>query len=61
MEKKIVVANIDAKMFGAVKGRKCVVLKGEFYNGEGHYTLKDVETGEKFNSPDIFWEEIIKN
>ncbi|QST02168.1 hypothetical protein IMZ31_22205 (plasmid) [Pontibacillus sp. ALD_SL1] len=54
---KTVVARKEAKIFGALKDRKCEVLKEDFYNGEGHYVLKDVKTGEVFESPDVFWGE----
>lgn len=53
--KKIVVGNTDNSIFDVKKGRKCIVLKSFWYNGEGWYVLKDIHTEEKFESPDVFW------
>lgn len=53
--KKIVIGQTDNSIFDVKKGRRCVVLKSFWYNGEGWYALKDINTNEKFESPDIFW------
>ena len=56
MAKKIVVGTKNNSVFDVVKGRKCVVLKSFWYNSEGWYLLEDIETKERFESPDVFWE-----
>ena len=40
-----------------IKGKVCQVVKEFWYNGEGHYRLKD-EHGKTFDSPDVFWSEL---
>lgn len=57
MARKIVVGIKNSSVFSVKEGRECEVLKEEFYNGEGHYYLEDIHTGERFQSPDIFWKE----
>jgi hypothetical protein len=51
-----VVGKTNNSLFDVFKGRKCIVLKSFWYNGEGWYTLRDVETKETFESPDVFWQ-----
>lgn len=48
----------DASMWEAVKGRTAKVLKSYWDNGEGWYKLEDLNTGEVFESPDVFWREV---
>ncbi|PLS19301.1 hypothetical protein CVD28_02490 [Bacillus sp. M6-12] len=44
-----------SELWNVTEGQKCEVLKSFFDNGEGWYKLKDIKTGEEFESPDIFW------
>lgn len=53
--KKNVIGKTDNSLFNVFKGRECVVLKSFWYNGEFWYALEDVETKERFESPDVFW------
>jgi hypothetical protein len=53
--KKIVIGQTNNSIFDVEKGRECIVLKSFWYNGEGWYVLKDINTNEKFESPDVFW------
>ena len=50
--------NTNNSYFGVTTERVCEIIKEYFYNGETHYTLKDAVTGEKFDSPTVFWKEI---
>lgn len=54
--KKVVVGTTDNVLFGVSKGKECIVIKSFWDNGEGWYKLKDIQTGEVFESPDIFWD-----
>jgi hypothetical protein len=53
--KKIVIGQTNNSIFDVEKGRECIVLKSFWYNGESWYVLKDINTNEKFESPDVFW------
>ncbi len=53
--KTIVVGNTDNTIFNVNKDKKCIVLKSFWYNGEGWYLLQDINTEERFESPDVFW------
>lgn len=56
MSKKQYVWGADnSKMWDVYVGRYCEVLKCFFYNGETWYKLKDMDTGEIFESPTVFW------
>ena len=57
---KIVVGVDDNSLFNVSKGKKCKIIKSFWENGEGWYKLKDIQNGEIFESPDIFWELEIK-
>ena len=52
-------SNTENEIFGATKGRVCEVLRNYWANGEGHYRLYDRITGEGFESPDVFWDDLI--
>ena len=45
------------KFFNVSCGKKCLVIKEYFYNGESWYRLKD-DDGKIFNSPTIFWDDV---
>jgi hypothetical protein len=51
-------AGATNEMFGVTPRRTCVVADSFWENGEGHYQLEDVDTGEVFESPDVFWAEV---
>lgn len=56
MSKKQYVWGVDnSTMWNVYVGRYCEVLKCFFYNGETWYKLKDMDTGEIFESPTVFW------
>lgn len=39
----------------APAGRRAVVIRSYWRNGEGWFRLRDIDTGEDFDSPDVFW------
>lgn len=45
----------DNPYFGAPLGRRAIVKKDYYYNGEGWFLLVDANTGESFRSPCVFW------
>ena len=53
---KIATGRTENTLFGVSKERSCQVLKEYYYNGEFWLTLKDMKTGEKFDSPEVLWE-----
>lgn len=53
--RETVVGKTNNSIFNVGEGRECIVLKSFWYNGEGWYVLRDIETGEQFESPDVFW------
>jgi hypothetical protein len=54
-KKRQVVGDVTVPLFKVVKGQIATVIKSFWRNGEGWYLLEI--NGERFESPDIFWEE----
>lgn len=57
---KYVVGNQDNPTFDVRLGRRAIVVRSYFYNGEHHYKLRDEVTSEVFDSPACFWAYTIK-
>lgn len=56
-EYKKVICKTEDTDWGARVGRICKIVRKYFYACEYWYTLKDIETCEKFESPVIYWED----
>lgn len=56
-KEKFVIGRKTCELFDVFEGRECRVLDHYFMNGESWYTLKDIQTNEKFDSPAVFWKE----
>ncbi len=52
-----VTTSFESAYYGATEGRVCEVVRAYHRNGEDHLSLRDVKTGETFESPEIFWSE----
>lgn len=52
---RVVIGKRDIVMWNVKFGKRCRVLDSYTYNGEGWYKLECIKTGEKFDSPDVFW------